>query len=104
MILELSWRHNIMDFAMPYMIQVIRECTTKIEKLEQSDAQRQQEKAEEQKPMMINEPQLMLMAGTGMGIPQQPMPNVAPGYMPQGYAPQGYAPPAGQWDVDYSSR
>lgn len=30
-ILELSWRHNIMDFAMPYMIQVIREYISKVE-------------------------------------------------------------------------
>ena len=29
-ILELSWRHNIMDFAMPYMIQVMREYTAKV--------------------------------------------------------------------------
>lgn len=50
---------------MPYMIQVTRELTSKVEKLEQSDAQRQQERAEEQKPMMIPEPQLMLTAGPG---------------------------------------
>lgn len=29
-ILELSWRHKIMDFAMPYMIQVVREYLTKV--------------------------------------------------------------------------
>jgi len=29
-IMELAWRHNIMDFAMPYMIQVMREYTTKV--------------------------------------------------------------------------
>lgn len=28
-ILELAWKHNIMDFAMPYMVQVLREYTTK---------------------------------------------------------------------------
>ncbi|XP_018576550.1 clathrin heavy chain [Anoplophora glabripennis] len=83
-ILELSWRHNIMDFAMPYLIQVTRELTTKVEKLEQSDAQRQSEAAEEtNKPMMIPEPQLMLTAGPGMGIPPQQ-------YVP----PQAYAQPA----------
>ncbi|XP_003369291.1 putative clathrin heavy chain 1 [Trichinella spiralis] len=27
-ILELAWRHDLMDFAMPYMIQVLRELTT----------------------------------------------------------------------------
>ncbi|KAJ8957926.1 hypothetical protein NQ318_001923 [Aromia moschata] len=86
-ILELAWRHNITDFAMPYLIQVTRELTTKVEKLEQSDAQRQSEAAEEtNKPMMIPEPQLMLTAGPGMGIPpQQYVP-------PQAYAQAGYAP------------
>ena len=29
-ILELAWRHNILDFAMPYLIQVMREYTTKV--------------------------------------------------------------------------
>lgn len=86
-ILELAWKHNITDFAMPYLIQVTRELTTKVEKLEQSDAQRQSEAAEEtHKPMMIQEPQLMLTAGPGMGIPPQ---TYVP---PQGYAQPGYAP------------
>lgn len=57
-----------MDFAMPYLIQVTRELTTKVEKLEQSDAKRQSEETEEtHKPMMLSEPQLMLTAGPGMG-------------------------------------
>ncbi|CAH1111845.1 unnamed protein product [Psylliodes chrysocephalus] len=86
-ILELAWKHNIMDFAMPFLIQVTRELTTKVEKLEQSDAQRQSEAAEEtNKPMMIPEPQLMLTAGPGMGIPPQQ-------YVPQQtYSQVGYAP------------
>jgi clathrin heavy chain len=29
-ILELAWRHNIMDFAMPYLIQVTREYISKV--------------------------------------------------------------------------
>ena len=29
-ILELAWRHNIMDFAMPYIIQVLREYLGKV--------------------------------------------------------------------------
>ena len=29
-ILELAWRHNILDFAMPYMIQVMREYISKV--------------------------------------------------------------------------
>lgn len=68
MILELAWKHKIMDFAMPYFIQVTRELSSKVEKLEQNDAKRQSEDAEEtHKPMMLAEPQLMLTAGPGMG-------------------------------------
>lgn len=29
-VLELAWRHNIMDFAMPYFIQAMREYLTKV--------------------------------------------------------------------------
>ena len=29
-VLELAWRHNIMDFAMPYFIQVMREYLSKV--------------------------------------------------------------------------
>lgn len=69
MILELAWKHRIMDFAMPYFIQVTRELSSKVEKLEQNDAKRQSEDAEEtHKPMMLAEPQLMLTAGPGMGL------------------------------------
>lgn len=66
-ILELAWRHNIMDFAMPYMIQVMREYITKVndggeisfeqnfiqvDKLEQSDNVRTEtETAKEQAPI-----------------------------------------------------
>jgi len=85
-ILELAWRHRITDFAMPYMIQTIRELTTKVEKLEKSDAQRQSEaeQHETSKPMMMTEPQLMLTAGPAMvGMPPQ-----------QFVPPQGYIQPA----------
>merc|ERR1712004_252679 len=42
-ILELAWKHNIMDFAMPYLIQVMREYTSKVDKLEESENLRQTE-------------------------------------------------------------
>ncbi|XP_066149209.1 clathrin heavy chain [Euwallacea fornicatus] len=87
-IMELAWRHQIMDFAMPYLIQVTRELTTKVDRLEKSDAERQTEAAEQdaKQPMMIPEPQLMLTAGPGMGIPPQ-------GFVPpQAYPQPGYAP------------
>jgi clathrin heavy chain len=52
-ILELAWRHNIMDFAMPYVIQVLREYLTKVDKLQQANAERaQEEQGQPPVPMM----------------------------------------------------
>lgn len=43
-ILELAWRHRLMDFAMPFMIQSMREMTNKIEKMEKvCDESKQQD-------------------------------------------------------------
>ncbi|CAG7723760.1 unnamed protein product [Allacma fusca] len=68
-ILELSWRNGIVDFAMPYLIQVLREYRTKIDKLEEIEMQRIEEgPTNDQKPMIM-EPQLMLTAGPGMMAP-----------------------------------
>lgn len=82
-IMELSWKHNIMDFAMPYFIQVIREYITKVDKLEELESQRLEESAQnEQKPLVYApEPQLMLTAGPGM---------IGPGYQPYGQPMPGY--------------
>ena len=72
-ILELAWRHKIMDFAMPYLIQVnnlsrgiellklthvilqvMREYTSKVDKLEESENLRQtEEKEAEYKPVAM---------------------------------------------------
>lgn len=52
-ILELAWRHNIMDFAMPYLINVMRELTTKVNKLEEAESKRKEENdTNENKPML----------------------------------------------------
>ncbi|VVC88781.1 unnamed protein product [Leptidea sinapis] len=66
-VIELAWRHNIMDFAMPFLIQ------------------RSTESAEhEAKPAMMMEPQLMLTAGPSLAYP------VVPG-VPQAPSPYAYA-------------
>jgi len=78
-ILELSWRNGIVDFAMPYLIQVLREYRTKIDKLEELEMQRIEEGPTNDQKQMIIEPQLMLTAGPGMGMPGYP-----PNYNPPG--------------------
>lgn len=53
-ILELAWRHNIMDFAMPFMIQTMREMSTRIDKLEDAEKIRSAEdRSQEQKPIVF---------------------------------------------------
>lgn len=64
---------------------MIRELTTKVDKLEQNEAQRQQEgEQSEHKPMIIPEAQLMITAGPMGMVPQQ---YAAAGY---GAVPPGY--------------
>merc|ERR1712179_285025 len=71
-ILELAWKHNIMDFAMPYLIQVMREYTSKVDKLEEAENLRVTEAKEtEYKPVVMEtQPQLML-TGPGCAFPAQ---------------------------------
>ncbi|XP_030381609.1 clathrin heavy chain [Scaptodrosophila lebanonensis] len=78
-ILELAWKHKIMDFAMPYLIQVLREYTIKVDKLELTEAQREKEDdTTEHKNIISMEPQLMITAGPTMGIPPQYAQNYPP--------------------------
>merc|ERR1719410_1639294 len=64
-ILELAWKHNIMDFAMPYLIQVMREYTGKVDKLEEAENQRVDEAKEENNKPIVMETQPTLMIGYG---------------------------------------
>ncbi|XP_022186279.1 clathrin heavy chain [Nilaparvata lugens] len=85
-ILELAWRHNIMDFAMPYLVQVTREYVSKVDKLQEAESRRSEEHNEQDhKPMMMPEPQLMLTAGPGMMASAFPS-AYAPGMTYQGYS------------------
>lgn len=112
-ILELAWRHNIIDFAMPYLIQVrfyeyciaawqhfllpnenyqityflcilqvMREYTTKVDKLEDAESERLEESASQSQPpsMMISSQQLMLTAPGYAPAYGVPAPGYAPGY------------------------
>ncbi|XP_071479405.1 clathrin heavy chain 1-like [Diadema antillarum] len=95
-ILELAWRHNIMNFAMPYMVQVMREYLAKVDKLAESEKERkEEEQSNENQPLVYNEPQLMITAGPGMapGMPPGAMPPGAmPGMVPQPGMMPGMAP------------
>ncbi|KAL7986940.1 hypothetical protein Chor_005859, partial [Crotalus horridus] len=86
-VLETAWRHNIMDFAMPYFIQVMKEYLSKVDKLDASESLRkEEEQATETQPIVYGQPQLMLTAGPSVAVPPQ-----APfGY---GYTAPPYAQP-----------
>jgi len=93
-ILELAWKNNIMDFAMPYLIQVMREYTTKVDKLEESEIARLEEKKEDEyKPVVLEtQPQLMLtgpIGGFPAGAAPGPTTNSFGSAMPTNY--QGYS-------------
>uniref|UniRef100_A0A8C6TQ00 Clathrin, heavy chain a (Hc) n=1 Tax=Neogobius melanostomus TaxID=47308 RepID=A0A8C6TQ00_9GOBI len=95
-VLETAWRHNIMDFSMPYFIQVMREYLSKVDNLETSESVRkEEEQATETQPIVYGTPQLMLTAGPSVPV----APPQAYGY---GYqAPAGYAQPAAQPGFGY---
>ncbi|THD27284.1 Clathrin heavy chain [Fasciola hepatica] len=88
-VLELAWRNGLIDMAMPFIIQTMRELTTKVDRLEHSEQTRaaEEEKAEQAvNPLVMRgEPQLML---TGPG-----------GAMPAGLLPPGAASPAIKSDI-----
>ncbi|CAF2828360.1 unnamed protein product [Rotaria sp. Silwood2] len=89
-ILELAWRHDIMSFAMPYMIQIMREYVTKVDKLEQSDQLRtENETANEQKPIDFNSQGPLMI--TGPGISAFPQPGFGAAAYPQYSGAPGYS-------------
>jgi clathrin heavy chain len=109
-IMELAWKHKIMDVAMPYMIQVMREFQNRVDKLELAEKARredQDEATKQQQGAMLYrecgslaciahtsaEPQLMLTYGA-QGNPMAPVGNGPYGAGPA-YAthPPGYGYP-----------
>ncbi|CAH8448779.1 unnamed protein product [Schistosoma intercalatum] len=68
-VLELAWRNGLIDMAMPFLIQTLRELTTKVDRLERSEQTRaaEEEKAEQAvNPLVMRtEPQLMLPGPAG---------------------------------------
>uniref|UniRef100_A0AC35THB5 Clathrin heavy chain n=1 Tax=Rhabditophanes sp. KR3021 TaxID=114890 RepID=A0AC35THB5_9BILA len=87
-VMELAWKNNITDYAMPFMIQNMREMQTRITRLELAENERKEEVKEQQQRTGSMEPQLMLTYNNsapnmqGMGIPPMGVPynmNTYPG-------------------------
>jgi len=84
--LELAWRHKVTDFAMPYIIQVLKEYVDKIDDISnQLNAAKKQaeEHMETAMPQAGQQAPLMITGGAPMGG------------MPMGGAPMGGAPMGG---------
>eukprot|EP00053_Salpingoeca_punica_P012105 m.107985 g.107985 ORF g.107985 m.107985 type:complete len:1673 (-) comp15857_c0_seq1:337-5355(-) len=88
-VLELAWRNNITDFAMPYLIQVMREYTSKIDLLTTDHAERKAEEAAAPPMPTMMAPQLMLTAGPAGMMGGMGMMGGAPMGAPMG----GFMPP-----------
>ena len=77
--MELAWRHNIMDYAMPYLIQVTKNYQVKVDALvaeaekKKEEAKKAQEQADQQAGMGVDVgmgpggPLMLTMGGAGMG-------------------------------------
>ncbi|UYV79562.1 CLTC [Cordylochernes scorpioides] len=88
-ILELAWRHHLMDYAMPFFVQAIREVTSKLTSWKNWRTRDwKSHRTSPPNPWSTgHEPQLMLTAGPGM-MPPGP-------YQHYGQAPA--APPGGSF-------
>lgn len=86
LVMELTWRYQLNDYTMPYMINHQREQQQKLEKLHQDNEERKQKEKSNQvqddSTPMINNP-LMITAGGGMMGPSNGMMNG--GYQNTGY-------------------
>ncbi|RKO85926.1 hypothetical protein BDK51DRAFT_33764 [Blyttiomyces helicus] len=62
-IMELAWRNGLNDFAMPYLIQVVREYMGKVDVLEKANAERTTKEEEKEKQ------DTTILPGGGLGQP-----------------------------------
>ncbi|CAG8704561.1 14463_t:CDS:2, partial [Acaulospora morrowiae] len=85
-VLELSWKHGLSDFAMPYLIQVMREYITKVDTLEKANAERTAKEKEREK----NENETPMMHPIGLGNPLMLTQGPGQGVTPQGFGSSSY--------------
>lgn len=95
-VLELAWRRNMMDFGMPYMVQMIREYTSRLDALDKKTLKK--EEAEKKKESAPNDfvPDMMLpMMGGPMGMGNLAIMGPQPMQPPPAPAQFGAAPMMG---------
>lgn len=90
LVLELSWRHGLTDFTMPYMVNMLAQQTKELTILKADNEARkakekEQEKSEDDRPILGGS-RLMITAGPGGGMAAAPY-GQTNGFAPQ---PTGY--------------
>ena len=75
-VLELAWRFNLMEYAMPYFVQISRELTHRVEHVQKKHEEREK-KEEKAAQQQMNQPLDivgdMIMPGLNTGMPMLTM-------------------------------
>jgi clathrin heavy chain len=92
-VMELSWRHGLTDYTMPFMINFMSQQASKIDTLlkdnEERKAREATQKKEEDSTPILGGSRLMLTAGPGGAPSPAPYANgIAP--QPTGFAPRAF--------------
>ena len=87
-VLELAWRNGYTDFAMPYLIQVVKEYTSKVDELDEANKARTA--AETEREAQVN--QMPVMGGPAAPLMITAGPGMMGGYPPMGGYPAYGAP------------
>jgi len=72
-VLEIAWRNQLMDYAMPYLIQFTREYSQRVEELEKKQVEVKDEPSIIQPPVQMNQPLMLTQSPWGYQ-PQQQQP------------------------------
>jgi clathrin heavy chain len=67
--LELAWRKNLLDYAMPYLIQVLREYTSRIDGLDKKTLKKEEEEEKQKSAPNDYVPEYMMPTMMGSGMP-----------------------------------
>jgi clathrin heavy chain len=73
-VMEISWRHGLNDFTMPYMINVMSQQVRTIELLKKDNEERKAREASQQK----EEENTPILGGSRLMLTQGPAPSVSP--------------------------
>lgn len=97
-VLELAWRNNLVEFAMPYMVQAFREFSDRLESLEEKMMKAEREAADAKEQEMKDQEAAAAQAAAKMYADAPLMLTAAGGVGGYGGPPMGgvgFAPPGG---------